>query len=361
MWNRRIRVSKLGQKLLIQIAASIVITLGLWWALTFLETFALTKLYSSEEMLERQSEETAQEFQEYVSEYQITLSDVEEIREWDRENSLLSIKLIVNNRVIYDTQNYALKYAPKAVTGRVDSQTGIGYPIVFPDGTAVLYVGMVYKNKLEKQADFIIAAGCILGFCWMILRGVAEIVRDIMILEDGIRILESGDLSWKIEMKRRDELGELADSLNRMSTELLKRGEEEERLRQEKYDLVTAVSHDIRTPLTSVISYTDLCLDSRKAPEEKEKYLEKIKDRAYLIKDLTDNLFLYFVNKSHNYELHPELVTGNEFVQFLLNNMKEELTDRGYQFRLDAELIEEFFLKWMWYRFEGYLTIWKEI
>lgn len=345
MWSKKLRFSKLGTGLFFRVIGAAAVSLFIFWALTFLEMYALAHIYTSTKLFQHKAEETAEEFQEYISDNRIELGDTDAIREWDIKNSLLSIKVIENNRVIYDTQEYMLKYAPRTAAAIYDLENTTGFEIQFEDGTAMLYPGMMYKNKLEKKIDFVITCVSILLFCFIILKGFSRMVKDVMKIEKGIRILESGDLTYRIEIKRKDELNELADSINRMSRELSKQGQEEELLRQENYDLVTAVSHDVRTPLTSVISYTDLCMDPKKTLEEKEKYLLKIKDRAYLIKDLTDNLFFHFINKSRKYELHPELITGNDFIVFLMNNMKEELEDRGYRFQAVYSLEEEFFMK----------------
>lgn len=61
-------------------------------------------------------------------------------------------------------------------------------------------------------------------------------------------------------VRSQDEISDLADSINRMSRELDQQRRVEELLKKRNYELVTSISHDIRTPLTSVISYTDLIL-----------------------------------------------------------------------------------------------------
>ena len=89
-------------------------------------------------------------------------------------------------------------------------------------------------------------------------------------------------------------------------------------MQQKNYSLVTSISHDIRTPLTSIISYVDLMLAPNPIPaKDQTRYLEKIREKSSLIRDLTDNLFTHFVNKSTEYELHYEWITGNDFLLYL--------------------------------------------
>lgn len=92
-----------------------------------------------------------------------------------------------------------------------------------------------------------------------------------------------GNLSYKIPVKSEDELGYLANTLNYMSDELNKNGEY-----QRKF--VSDISHDFRSPLTSIKGYIEAILDGTIPPEMQEKYLKIIASESERLEKLTRSL-----------------------------------------------------------------------
>jgi len=114
--------------------------------------------------------------------------------------------------------------------------------------------------------------------------------RRIRKLEQGARDAAQGKYHTPIEAGG-GELGSIANSINNISAGINLAVEERMKSERLKTELITNVSHDIRTPLTSIITYTDLLehegLDCEKAPE----YLEILKQKSLRLKTLTDELF----------------------------------------------------------------------
>jgi len=114
--------------------------------------------------------------------------------------------------------------------------------------------------------------------------------RRIRKLEQGARDATQGKYYPPIEAGG-GELGSIANSINNISAGINTAVEERMKSERLKTELITNVSHDIRTPLTSIITYTDLLehegLDCEKAPE----YLEILKQKSLRLKTLTEELF----------------------------------------------------------------------
>jgi len=114
--------------------------------------------------------------------------------------------------------------------------------------------------------------------------------RRIRNLEQGARAASEGKYDIPI-MAGGGELGSIAASINNISAGINTAVEERMKSERLKTELITNVSHDIRTPLTSIITYTDLLdhegLDCEKAPE----YLEVLKQKSLRLKTLTEELF----------------------------------------------------------------------
>lgn len=347
MWNKGYRPSKLGLHFFLKAAAAALFSIALYVLLVEAADYYVNRMDIDRELYQSVIDETTVDFQTYVTEHELSSQDSDLIYQWDRRQKLVHIWLIKDNQIIYDSLSYLSQNLPKNLFTK--SISNIGYTPVtirFTDGPAYLSVNILYRKRIEDRLEFAIAVLCILLFSSYIFREFGKLVKAVLRIEKGIHILESGDLTYQIDIHRDDELADLVGSINRMSQELDTKRRSEELMQQKNYSLVTSISHDIRTPLTSIISYVDLMLSPNPIPaKDQTRYLEKIREKSSLIRDLTDNLFTHFVNKSTEYELHYEWITGNDFLLYLLSNLKEVLRDQGYEVEISIDIQDEFFLK----------------
>ena len=93
---------------------------------------------------------------------------------------------------------------------------------------------------------------------------------------------------------------------------------------------VTAISHDLRTPLTAINSYVDL-LENESDEEKRKEYLERIKDRTSELKDLTSELFKYSVSSDVQYDsqLSVEPLDLQSIIENSLISFYKEFTSKG--------------------------------
>ena len=93
---------------------------------------------------------------------------------------------------------------------------------------------------------------------------------------------------------------------------------------------VTAISHDLRTPLTAINSYVDLLVSETDEDKRKE-YLERIKDRTSELKDLTGELFKYSVSSDTQYDsmLSTEDLDLKSIIENSLISFYKEFTSKG--------------------------------
>ena len=107
----------------------------------------------------------------------------------------------------------------------------------------------------------------------------------------GVDTLRDGNYGERVELRGNNELTELAEAVNYLSETERKLKEKEKSINEEREDLIRTLSHDIRTPLTSIMSYTEL-LDQKEAltVEEQKEYLLLVAKKTEQIKKLTDIL-----------------------------------------------------------------------
>ncbi|MCI9598711.1 MAG: HAMP domain-containing histidine kinase [Firmicutes bacterium] len=110
-------------------------------------------------------------------------------------------------------------------------------------------------------------------------------------IRKGLKEVNSGNLDYKIPVEGDDELGQLAEEINQITEATSLAVQNELKNQQMKTDLISNVSHDLKTPLTSMVTYIDLMkmegLQSQNAP----RYLEILAQKTERLRQLTEDLF----------------------------------------------------------------------
>lgn len=143
----------------------------------------------------------------------------------------------------------------------------------------------------------------------LVISGFAGIyiVKDAMErneISEGIKKIVDGDLDYKLNTVglHRDNLT-MAQSINNIGSGLSYAVEESTRNERMKTELITNVSHDIKTPLTSIINYVGLIKREEIDNERIEKYVEVLENKAQRLKHLTEDLVEASKISSGNIEL----------------------------------------------------------
>ena len=140
-------------------------------------------------------------------------------------------------------------------------------------------------------------------------------------IASGVRIISNGDLSYRIEEKGKDEIKKLAENINNMASEIESRIDGERRAEKTKSELITNVSHDLRTPLTSVMGYIGLIKEGKYEDENMMKeYLNIAFNKSNQLKELIEDLFEY--TKLNNKGIALERTKVN-IVEFLSQIIEE--------------------------------------
>ncbi|MDT3496984.1 HAMP domain-containing histidine kinase [Bacillus toyonensis] len=140
---------------------------------------------------------------------------------------------------------------------------------------------------------FVFALGIFL-FTIIFLILVRKKIVYLKLISDNVNDIANGKLGLTIGIEGKDELTQLAQNINYMSKELENTFEQERRLERTKNELITNVSHDLRTPLTSVIGYIDLLKRGQyNSKTQLQEYLETTYLKSQRLKYLIDELFEY--------------------------------------------------------------------
>jgi len=122
-----------------------------------------------------------------------------------------------------------------------------------------------------------------------------SVLHPLQKITEGTRRYAAGDLKYNIPVHSEDEMGRLASSLNYMSDELNMTGEYER-------TFIANVSHDFRSPLTSIKGYVEAMLDGTIPPESQEKYLRIVLSETERLTKLTNGILtLNSMDRKRNY------------------------------------------------------------
>lgn len=158
---------------------------------------------------------------------------------------------------------------------------------VFDSGSlAVKTVLLVIGYPIVVAATFFMFPITIGLAAWLALKKVKSFNR----IKEGVEQIKNGDLQHRIEMDGKGEFSQLAENINRITEGLNKSVDSEIKSERLKTELITNVSHDIRTPLTSIITYVDL-LKIENDPEKIVEYIDVLDQKSKRLKHLTDDLF----------------------------------------------------------------------
>jgi signal transduction histidine kinase len=150
-------------------------------------------------------------------------------------------------------------------------------------------------------------------------------------LYNTVKIMTTGNLKYKAPVKGHDELSHLAQSINVMAKEINQRMEEERKLEKAKQELITNVSHDLRTPLTSIIGYLGLAKSENLSNEKKNDYIQIAYSKSESLKVLISELFEYTKLQSPENKPVLSLVNLGDLLDQLVEEMIPMAEDKGLE------------------------------
>ncbi|MCM3750174.1 HAMP domain-containing histidine kinase [Paenibacillus pasadenensis] len=163
-------------------------------------------------------------------------------------------------------------------------------------------------------------------FFWLSLRFLKRFDS----ITDGLTQIAEGNLKHRINDESSDELGTVSRTINEMAQQLQLAQAEERAAVQAKNDLITGVSHDLRTPLTSILGFLEYIQNDRYRDElELRQYVDIAYDKALVLRKLIDDLFEYTRVAGGGMPLQPERLDLNPFLGQLIEELHPLLEEAG--------------------------------
>ncbi|MFB0831224.1 sensor histidine kinase [Brevibacillus laterosporus] len=193
--------------------------------------------------------------------------------------------------------------------------------------------GMVDIHRIPVICGFFYSLFYLLFVVPLTLRRIGALNK----IMKATEYIAAGQLSLHIEEPKAGNFKELVQNLNNMREGLKKSLDSQMKSEKLKTELITNVSHDLRTPLTSIMNYVGLLKQDTLTPEESKEYLNILDKKTHRLKVLIDDLIEASKVASGAVEMHVEQVD----IVALLDQALAEFTDKipasGLIFRLHVD------------------------
>lgn len=301
----------------------------------FLGGAMVDHVYLSEEAVNARLDREISSFRSYVAANQISSTNVTAIGQWNQEHK--SIQLTVSGlSTTVSSNSFGAELVGNehglVIRAGELADGAVEYPVNFSDG---VYMVAVYDSSGWMYVGGLIAAAFALAglvFLGTILLYDQHITRTVQTLSHQVRQVSRGDLQMRIQPMSRDEIGQLALDVDAMRLSIIDKLQREEQAWQANTQLITAISHDVRTPLTALMGYLEILSDDSLPPEERQAYLNVCKNNAQRLKGLTDELFGFFlVFGKPTPDQSPELYDAATLMDQILMEQEMSLLQREFQ------------------------------
>ena len=321
--------------MILALILALAVGIGCYFGCYRLGVWTINHGYMSADAVELRNQRHERSLQQYVERNGVSSRDTVAIEQWLRSEKNASV-------IVYQAQGDPYEAGTWGTSQLLDDTTQndlatLGYSfytVQFADGAYRVAVCDYSESRLFGYAQIgalvlaFVAYSCIaFGFTRRLARRVTRLSE---------AVSAAGALNQTIPVVGTDELARLAASVNTMRDMILERTRNEQTAWQANSDLITAMSHDIRNPLTSLIGYLDLLeMSQDRLPEDLRSYVLASRDKAYQLKDLTGEMFRYFLVFSRGeQETHPEPYDAQILCAQLLGECAAELRSRGFDVNL---------------------------
>ena len=201
------------------------------------------------------------------------------------------------------------------------------------------YIGIHYP-LFPHQILFAIGVTGIMvvSIIWIYLT-VTEPVEK---LQKAVSYIAEGNLDYKIEFKKGDEIGQLCDDFEKMRIKLKESTIGKLAADEANREMIKNISHDIETPLTSIKGYVEGLIDGvADTPEKRDRYIKIIYNKTTEIERLIEELTLYSKIDSNHMPFNFERVLASQYFKDYSNDLRLDLESKKLQLYYYSELDEQ--------------------
>ncbi|OBR95488.1 signal transduction histidine-protein kinase BaeS [Clostridium ragsdalei P11] len=194
------------------------------------------------------------------------------------------------------------------------------------DGYYLYYIYIGYgKLDTENSVGILWIVTFAIIFFLLIWKRISYISK----IKSTVRNIAEGSLSNRVPLKYKNELGELAKDINYMASKI----EKEEKSRNE---FMTNISHDLRTPLTTILGYINMIKNNKYGSKsELDNYVDIMDKKGIYLKNMLDDFFEYSKLSSNDIILEKQKLELNELARQIAEEEEDEFTQKGLKLSIN--------------------------
>lgn len=271
----------------------------------------------------------SQKLQMFIDDEGVSLENLQRLKAWCNRGDKVYLAIYHEDELVFDSHVSKTVY-PATDPEQEDPQSE--YILTLADGTEVraflyYYAGDAFYLWMTVISGILAFIGFSLFFVFLVNKKVSYITR----LQKELEILSGGQLEYQITVSGEDELSELALGIDQMRKSIIKHQETEKQMRTANSELITSMSHDLRTPLTSLLAYLEILERKKYADEvQMQNLIHKSLGQTMRIRDMADKLFQYFFVYATEWE-HAEMESVDADMLFsqILEDYASALESQG--------------------------------
>lgn len=322
----------------------------------FVGNYYINNYYVAEEERRTREEKYIDDLRDYVKENGISSEDADRIAQWSQSNRYVYLLVYKNNELFFSSDMLPEKPKPEPAPdsqtptspedgdeaeggasdegssgeedgkgkednadkgdetddgGSIGSGITVDYPkreelkkyaeendlyeLEMSDGVLFAAVAEFTEYLYYDLVNIISLMIAMIALSVILINYFRRIVARVKRLDRSVMAVAGGNINKPIETKKGyDEISRLSENVENMRCTILESIEDERRARQANTELITAMSHDIRTPLTVLLGYLDI-MKSEATDEAMLSYVEASEKTAMRLKNLSDDMFNYFL------------------------------------------------------------------
>lgn len=292
----------LGLALSIIIGASVGVVI--FFVLNLVTYSYIENVYVSEEARAERERKYVENLQNFVTDNRLSSEDTEKIAEWTRDDGYVYIEIYKDGKLYFTSGGSLGTGNSGANVGTIPNTSGESdttdapknyYDIVFADETLSVYVSESSENYNYEMATFVSFVISVIAMSFLIINHFGKIIARIRHLETDVTIVSYVDMNHQIIPDGYDEIAKLSRGVEDMRMTIIENLDKERAAREANTELVTAMSHDIRTPLTVLLGYLDMMKAHVEDDEIMSGYIAATEHTALRLKQLSDDMFKYLL------------------------------------------------------------------
>ncbi|MDF2889969.1 MAG: signal transduction histidine kinase [Clostridia bacterium] len=269
-------------------------------------------------------------------------------------------KQLLRNSLTYKLYSAAKEYVVLAFRGKLFKAWTLLVLLGYGAINGVLFAIFLSTWRYNGAFEFLFSGLLLLGFNIAAVYFAAKSLRSLAQIMEAAKELSSGNLDYNLDTKEMSAaFAGFAEDLQGMQSGLRKAVAEAVKGERMKTELITNVSHDLKTPLTSIINYVDLLKKEELKNENAKEYVMVLEEKSARLKQLIEDLIEASKASSGNLSVTAEKVDMHQLVMQAYGEYEEKIEKAGLDIRTNTVEKDVFVLadgKYLWRIIENLLS-----